>query len=120
MAKIRLSLKPLADARWEKEPQTGAEFQIAPLSGTRDREITQDCQDNYGVVDPLLFADKVAQECLKSWRGVGDGEHELPCNPENIKQFIHWHGTTLGPWLIRKARSLDHYREQEVEAAKKG
>lgn len=119
MAKIKLFLKPLAAAREETHPGSGAAFLIAALSGERDHELTRECADLYGNVDNLRFAHAVGKECIRGWKGVGDPSGELPCNEENIKAFVNAHAVGIMPWVIRHARSLEHYREAEVEAAKK-
>lgn len=122
MAKILLSLAPLAEARWEKSPATGAEYLVAPLSSERDADLQRECADMMGNVNLQLFAEKVCLEVLKGWKGIGDGksEGELPCNPENVKAFVKWHGQGEGQFVLRRARSLAHFVAAEVEEAKKG
>lgn len=120
MKKIRLSLKPIAEARWETEPTTGAKFLIAPLPGDEDHDIQQDSSDVMQNVDPVLFAEKVALAKIKGWEGVGDpsSDTELPANADNIKAFARTHALGIMVWIIRRARSLDHYRQQEIAQAK--
>ncbi len=118
MAKIKLSIKPL-QAALERTHSSGAVFNIAPLPGERDQELTRECSDIYGNVQPVLFARAVAKECLKGWKHIGDETGELVCSEQNIDEFARNHATTIMPWIIREARSVEHYREQELVAAKK-
>lgn len=119
MAKIKLSIKPLQEALERTHPGSGAVFTIAPLKGERDRELTVECSDLYGIINPVLFARAVAKECCKGWKHIGDASGEQPCNEANIDEFARNHATNIMPWFIREARSVEHYREQELDAAKK-
>lgn len=121
MAKILLSLIPLAEARWEKSPATGAEYLVAPLSSERDAELQRECSDMMGNVSTQLLTEKVCLESLKNWKGIGDGkaDAELPCNPDNVKAFVKWHGQGEAQFIVRRARSLAHFIAKEVEEAKK-
>lgn len=118
MPKLKLSLKPLQASRWEKHEPTGVEFNIAALSGELDDELTRKNSDLYGNVQSMAFAHDVAPHIIKGWRGVGSDGVELPVNEQTLKDFVNAHGVTVMPWVIRRSRSLDHYREQEIEAAK--
>ena len=119
MSKVLLSLEPLAEALACVEPQTGAKFMIAALSGERDAELQRECSDLMGNVNVQLHAAKVCQEVLKGWTGVGKkGAGELPCNKETIATFAKWHGQGLALWVVRRSRSIAHYVEEEVEQAK--
>lgn len=121
MAKILFSLTPVQPARWETEHGTGLRFQVAPLSAERDAELSRECTDLYGRLDPVLFAEKVALECIKGWEGMGNGAGEpVAATPENIKIFAQHHGTSLGQWVIAKARSHAHYVLEALEAGKNG
>lgn len=118
--KIKLSLKPLQVARWETHEPTGVRFLVAPLIGERDAELQRECTTMMGNLDVSSFNAKVCPEVLKGWEGIGDAETgtETPCSPEAVKEFIKTHLEMIVPWIVRKARSLDHYRKEEVEAAK--
>lgn len=118
MSAIKLSLKPLHEAIWKTHEPSGAEFLIAPLPGVRDQEITDKATNFAGQIDMHTFGQAVAPEIIKDWRGVGDASGALPCNPENLKTFVASHCLTIMPWAIRHARSLEHYRMQEIDAAK--
>lgn len=118
MPKIRLSLKPVQESRWETHEPSGVEFNIAALPGETDDELTRKHSDIYGNVQPIAFAQAVAPLIIKGWRGVGEDGVEVPVNEQTLKNFVAAHGVTVMPWVIRRARSLDHYREQEIEAAK--
>lgn len=120
MPKIKLSLKPLVEARWETHEASGAEFLIAPLSGELDQEITDKSSNMMGGVNHLLFAQLAAPHIIRNWRGVTDGDNPAVVNEESLKLFVNNHAMTIMPWIIRRARSLDHYRREEVEEAKKG
>jgi len=116
--KMMLSLKPLQDTRWEKHEPTGVEFQIAPLPATLDDELSRKHSDIYGNVQSMAFAHEVEPHIIKGWRGVGENGVEIPVNHENLKRFVETHGITIMPWVLRRSRSLDFYREQETAAAK--
>lgn len=117
---VKLSLEPLAPAREETHPDTGAVFSIAALSGERDHEITRECTDMYNVTDVKLLSHAIVGECLKGWKYVGNAKgEEMPCTPENVKRFVDVHLVGIVPWLVRRARSIEHYRIAEVDAAKK-
>lgn len=119
--KIKLSLKPLAEARWETHETTGAEFLIAPLIGELDQELVDKASNMMGQVNSLLFAGLAAPQIVKDWRHVSDEKGEpAACNEQNLKTFVAHHGLTIMPWIIRRSRSLDHYRHEEGEEAKKG
>lgn len=120
MNPIKLSLRPLQDARWVTHTPTGAEFLVAPLLSQDDQELSRASANMAGDVDMMVFAQKVAERVLRDWRGMGDAGTAAPCNPENVRLFVQHHGLTIMPWLIREARSIEHYRLQEVEAAKNG
>ncbi len=124
MAKILLGLAPIVEARWETYPGvsgSGIRFLIAPLTGEEDHDLQRECSDLMGVLDHKLFAQKFALAKLKSWEGIGDAKsgQETACNEVSIKAFVAMHLQSILPWMIRRARSLDHYMQQEVEAAKK-
>jgi len=119
MAKFKLSIKPLKEALERTHPNSGAKFTIAPLAGERDQELTRECSDMYGNVNAVLFARLVAKECIKGWSGVGEGDVETVCNETTVDEFARNHCSTIMPWIIREARSIEHYREQELDAAKK-
>ena len=119
MPKIKLSIRPLQESLERIHPGSGAVFNIAPLKGERDQELTRECSDLYGNVQPVLFARAVAKECCKGWKYVGDAAVEAPCNEQNIDEFARNHASTIMPWFIREARSIEHYREQEIGEAKK-
>jgi hypothetical protein len=118
MRKILLSLKPLAETRWEKHEPTGVEFQIAPLPAALDQEMVSKCSDNYGTLNHVAFCHAVAPHIIKGWRGVSDGEVEAVCNDASLKQFVEMHSNRLMPWILARARSLDHFRSEEIEGAK--
>jgi len=120
MEKIKLSLKPLKPARWETHEPTGVKFLIAPLIGEEDQDLTDQSSNMMGVVNPMQFARLAAPKVLRDWQHVSDANGTaVACNPENIKEFVTHHGVTIMPWVIRRARSIDHYRTAEVEEAKK-
>lgn len=122
MPKIKLSLKPVAEALEREHAPSGATFLIAPLSGERDNELTREHTDLYGNLNAYAFGLAVCQECIKGWKGVGDAGAgtEAACNPENIAEFYRNHATTIGPWILRQTRTIEHYRVQEIAAAKNG
>ncbi len=112
MSKIKLSIKPVKEFIESAEPQTGVKFRIAALSGERDHEIQRECSDLMGNINTQLHAEKVCAECIKGWDAVE------PCNAENIKTFVKWHGQGVAQWVVRRARSIEHYVTEEIEAAK--
>lgn len=118
MAKIKLSIDPVADAVWRTHPDTGAEFEIIPLSGDDDEEMLGRCRNMVGQVDIHTFSQMAAPKVLRNWRGIGSKKVEEPCNPETIKRFVSRHCRSIMPWILSEARSLDHYREQEIDEAK--
>lgn len=115
---VRISLEPLEDARWVTHEATGARFKIAALDADRDNTLTRECRFVDGQLDMIAFAHKVAARCVLDWQYVGDKDVAVPCNPENLARFMKYHAITIGPWIIRQARSLDHFRREETEAAK--
>lgn len=120
MAKVKLSLKPLAEAAWETHEASGAMFLIAPLLPEDDQAFTRECKRPDGEVDPIAFAHRVAQKCMRDWKHVGEKGIELPRNDETVKTLVDHHAFTIMPWLIWRARGLGHYVIGEIEAAKKG
>lgn len=116
--KVKLSIKPLQEAIECVHLASGAAFRIAPLSGERDQELTRQHTDYAGTLDVYRFSLDVCKECLKGWKGVGDATGELACNEQNVSLFVQAHAVTIVPWILRQARSLEHYRQAEVEAAK--
>lgn len=119
MAKIKLSLDPIHEAVWRTHPDTGAEFEIVPLSGDDDEELLGRCRNVLGQVDIHTFGQLVVPKVLRNWRGVGGGTTEHPCNAETIKKFVSRHCRSIVPWILAEARSIDHYRQQEIDEAKK-
>lgn len=118
MPKFKLSLKPVQEAVWVTHEPSGARFRVAPLLADEDDRLTREHSDLMGNVNALSFAKEAAPLVIRGWEGVGGPEGEMPCNAENIKLFIASHGLTIFPWILRKSRGLDHYREQEIEASK--
>lgn len=116
---VKVSIKPLSDARWETHEPTGAKYLIAPLMPEQDQQFTRECKRPDGDVDALAFAHKVAQHCIKDWRHVGEGSVAVPCNEANRGTFATHHAFSTMPWVIWKARSISHYVATEIEAAKK-
>jgi len=116
---VRLSIEPLAPAKWFDHPLTGAGFQVAHLEPARDEDLQRECMRTDGTLDQTAFAQRVAAECLKGWTGIGDKTSLLPCNAENIARFMKHHALTIGQWIILRARSLQHFREEALDAAKK-
>ncbi len=120
MAKIRLTLSPTKEAVWRTHPDSGAEFEVMPLSGADDEEMLSKCRNVFGQVDIHTFGQMAAPKVIRNWRGVGAGNVEEACTPESIKKFVTAHCRSILPWILQEARSLDHYREEEIEAAKNG
>ncbi len=116
--KIRLSLEPLELSRWEMHEATGAQFLIAPLDAARDQDLTRQCHREDGTLDSVAFARLVAVDCVKDWKGVGDKGVAVPFNQDNLTRFMKYHAITIGPWIIRRSRSMDHFLIEEKTAAK--
>lgn len=119
MDQVKLSLTPRQESRWETHAPSGGEFLIAPLLPADERAFTRESTARDGEVDPIAFAHKVAQKCIKDWRYLGNDAGALPCNAENVKTFVDHHALSIMPWLIWRARDISHYVAGEVEAAKK-
>ncbi len=119
MKKMTLSLTPLKDGRWEIHEPTGIRIKVAALTAEVDSALSREAEDARGNVDGLKFARLVAPKVILDWQNVRDGAIDAACTPENIDRFVTAHGNRLMPWLIGRARSVDHYREEETEAAKK-
>lgn len=117
--KMSLSLTPLKDGRWETHEPTGIRIKVAALSAEVDTALSREAEDSAGRVDGLKFARMVAPKVILAWENVRDGAGDAPCTPENIDRFVSAHGQRLMPWVIARARSVDHYCEEEIEAAKK-
>lgn len=122
MAKILLSLTPIAPARWETSPASGVKYLVAALSGERAAELRRDCSDMLGNLNEQYFTEKVCAECLKDWQGIGDAKTktETACSPEAVKLFAKQHGEGEARFVVRRAQSIAHYVDEEVEAAKNG
>ena len=118
MAKIKLTLSPTQPAVWKIHPDTGAEFEIMPLSGDVDEELLGRCRNMIGQVDIHTFGQLVAPKIIRNWRGVGGDGVEEPCNEASLKKFVSAHCRSILPWILGEARSLDNYREDEVGEAK--
>lgn len=120
MKKPMLSLEPLEEARWETHPDTGARFKIAALTSEKDQELTRKATGDDGKFNLLTFYGLAVDECAKDWEHISLKQTPVPCNAENRAIFMKHHGLTIAPWIIGKARSLEHYLTVEVEDAKKG
>lgn len=118
MAHAKLSLRPTRESIWKTHEASGAEFEIVPLSGYEDQQITDRCTSMSGSLDMHAYGQQVAPKIIRNWRGVGDATGDLPCNPDNLKVFVEHHCLSIMPWLIRQSRSLEHYRQEEIERAK--
>lgn len=119
MKKMTLSLTPIKEGRWELHEPTGIRLKIAALSAVVDSQLSREAEDSAGRVDGMKFAQLVAPKVILDWENVRSGDTPAPCTPENIERFVAAHGQRLMPWVIARARSVDHYREEETEAAKK-
>lgn len=118
MSKIYLSLTPIKDAVWKTHTDSGAEFEIVPLPGDVDEQLMQQCSNFANQVDMNAFSQLVAPKIVRNWRGVGDKGVSAPCNPDTLKAFAKAHLRTIFPWLLLQARSIEHWRGEEIEAAK--
>ena len=117
--KVILSLEPLADAAW-KTHASGVQILVAPLPSERDGELEAESTKKKGNVDQQQLVRKVLPEVVKDWRGVGDKDGQpAACNAKAIEQLARTHGRTIGAWIVREARSLEHYLVAEVGEAKK-
>jgi hypothetical protein len=115
---VKVSLKPLHAALWKTHDPSGARFEIMPLQGQLDQEITDRCTNFAGAVNMHAFGQELAPHIIRNWEGMGDASGCLPCNPENLKLFVESHCLSIMPWVIRTARSLEFYRQEEIEQAK--
>ncbi len=118
MNDIRLSLTPLQDRRWVVHQPTGTEYLISAMPADEDQELGNRASNFSGAIDHQVFARSVAERHLHDWRYVGGPDGALPCNPENVRLFVKHHGLVIMPFIIRECRSLDNYRQKEIEAAK--
>lgn len=117
---LKLSLRPLQPSTWKTHEPTGAEFLIAALPSVLDDQLADEVIAEKGKLDGLAFAHKVAPHVIKGWRHIGDAGAEAAATKENIEVFVDHHGNSIMPWIIRQARSLEHYMQKETTAAKNG
>lgn len=119
MPKINISLTPRADAAWFTHEETGARFKVSPMDAETDQRFNRESTSDDGRFDLLAFYGRVVQNHLKDWEGFNDQGNPAPCNEENRRLMMKFNATRFGPFICASARSLDHFREVEVDAAKK-
>lgn len=119
--KILLSIEAVTPTRWVTDAATGAQFEVAPLPSDEDEAATQKHTDMLGRLNVIAFGMDVLVERgkLKAWRHVGAKASPAACSPENVKLLLTNQGRRLVPFLVGECRSIEHYRVEEVEAAKK-
>jgi hypothetical protein len=114
MAKLLIS----GQQAWKKHEETKASFLILPVTPTRFKELRKEAKDSAGEVDFIRFCGLIAPEAIADWKDVGAADADLPCDKGNLKAFATNHATTIMPWVINEATSLDRFRLEEKDAAK--
>lgn len=116
-----LLLNPKEEAVWKTHEESGASFLILPADSATQNDIearAKKAQTEKGGEYFGHLARIMAAERIQDWKGVGGGEGELPCTPENRERLARVHENTLMPWIIREVRNLGHFVDTERDAAK--
>lgn len=115
-----LLLNPKAESAWETHEETGAQFLLKPMDSEQENALEQRCVKKDGVsLDLTEYRKLFLLEFVPDWKSVGDPKTgALPCTNENKALLARKHGNTIVAWLIRRARSLDHFKAEELAAAK--
>lgn len=115
-----LLLNPKEKAVWVTHDATGARFKIKVMDSTEIDALEAQATEKDGVtVDFPRLAERFAVECIEDWEKVGDQGAAVPCSEANRIQLARAHHNTIVAWLMRQARSLDNFKHEELEAAKK-
>jgi hypothetical protein len=104
---------------WKLHKESGARFLIRPVTPARYGELRKLAMDGTGRVDFVAFCGLIVHDAIGGWKDVGTAQDELPCDEPNRKAFAANHATTIMPWAIDEATSLDRYRVEELDEAKK-
>lgn len=114
-----LLINPKAQSVWVKHEASGAHFLIRPMDSAAQNALEARALKKDGSsLDWERYVQLFAAEHLEDWAGVGDAGAPLPCTPEHRARLARAHQNTVMAWLIREARSLDHFRAEELDAAK--
>lgn len=117
---VKLLLNPAAESRVCIHPGTGVEFSIRTITPERYTELRRAAIKGDDFLDVNKWNGDMAVEVIAGWGDdVGDKNGPLPCNEENKRIFGCNQASNIMPWIIDQACSLDNYRIEEEQAAKK-
>lgn len=118
---MRLLLNPKAEAEWFDHHETGARFKVRPVAPDQYDKIRRACLRKDGTLDVAKWGGEFADAAIEDWEGIGDSDSDTPaeCNDKNRRMFGRNQAVNIMPWIIEQATSLDRYRIEEEDAAKK-
>lgn len=110
--------------KWE---EAGISLDLVPLEQDMDARLIEETitevRDDAGKLmrikrDSVAYAEGVGIACIKSWSGVvDDSGNPVPCTVENVRRFMRIE--VAQNFVFKKVKSLEMYRRDEVDAAKK-
>ena len=116
---MKILLNKEAESKFETHLDTGAAFKIRAVSPARYDEIRRKSLRSNGDLDLAKWGANFAAVAIMEWEGVGDDNNEAECNEANRRLFGEKQALNIMPWIIERSMSLDKYRVEEDEAAKK-
>lgn len=116
---MKLLLNPKAEAQWFDEPQTGARFLVRAINPETYENLRRKSNGADGKFSAAKWGQNFAEAAIEDWDGVGDGDTPAECTAANRRVFGKHQAFNMIPWIVDRATSLDRYRAEEEEAAKK-
>lgn len=114
-----LNLKPKQPTRVVTHTESGAKFELRTLSPSK-REAMRRRHLKGEQLQLVDYMKEAADYTIVSWWDVGDGSETAECTKENRALFGANFATSIMPWLLGEAESLDAYISEEVSEAKNG
>lgn len=69
--------------------------------------------------DDKQMVDILVEYILLGWKGLKDGNKELPYTPENAKKLLlDKRYFELRKWIILQSKNMENFREQEIKKPK--
>lgn len=123
---MNLDLAPITERRWVTHEDSGAKFEINPLSAEQHNKLREAARNKDGNVDVIEFHRRAAKLIIHDWQGVGaskglgDNKERLEsveCTDPAKERFGKRFAYAVMPWLIEQAMEFDQaVRETEADA----
>ncbi len=112
-----LNLKPKQKTRIVTHTESGARFEVRHLTPAK-REAMRNRHMKGGELKLVEYMKEAAQFAIVNWWEVGNSGETAECSDENKEVFGANFATSIMPWLLSEAESLDVFFTDEKAAAK--